>query len=717
MAGYQLWLDESGDFKDEAAKRSQRMKGSLVGGILVREEAAGKIPYGELISRGKNHATELSGSEKKEYVLPMLERLNEQFGAQEVFFENAEYEDSLSNRQLYLRIMAEGLLQLMLRLNAVNEDVQLKVLIARRQDADAPADIQQRIQEKEYIHAIQACIKRKKKERRLILHRASALSFHIGIANRTEKLQLADFACNTRLTRDSAAFRQERERLDKLYENAYIFSLSEISSETYINMCLTQGMLSDALIELYTTQDKLDRQEIIDLICDKMEKWSYRLMKSQLRQCGTKLVGLIAQEDDYEIGESMLKAINKELTPRFLSFGGNFAEFQFVILINLADMYLREGDILEARTVLDQCGQVHLRMGEQLEHLLSYYQLQEKLALYDIVSFQYEKAQKRLENTVESFQHIMEAVKGDKNLSGRFPNVESEYLGDALCMLLYAMMFRQRKNPHLYDEMRRYSDLAMGQYPANEGELERHRQYRSHIELEAGNLEAALGYLMQAKTYEAYERVTKGDIEKFLDAVAESEVTVSCQYYLMYFLLIMEAARRKRHPMADWMHQALQAQKRLYGIMEIPEKGKEYPKEDFPNKINLVQVQEKATKIQYHPMEIVYWKYGSFLRQNTEERDRKRARHYLRRAEELCFKYPEYLTMRITGLGIEGELIQLLCEDKKRQEAEKRKKDLERKMNEILELELDQGTRTFVRSLKEKYDTGNYLEMADLITY
>lgn len=199
---------------------------------------------------------------------------------------------------------------------------------------------------------------------------SSSLSFEIGIANWEHKLQLADFTCNTRLTRDSAAFSQVR---DRLYEDAYIFSLSEIDSENRIRRCLTQGMLSDALMELYTTQDEIDREKNLDMIFEKMKNWSYRLNKSRLKQCGTHIIALISQEDDYETGEEMLKRINQELTGRLLKLGRNFGEFQFVIFINLADMYLREGDILACRVVLEECMNIHKDMGGSLENLLSRY--------------------------------------------------------------------------------------------------------------------------------------------------------------------------------------------------------------------------------------------------------------------------------------------------------------------------------------------------------
>ena len=202
---YELWLDESGQFVNEKELKNRNQKPSLVGGLLVEKAIAETIPYDELIDSQRNHAMHLSNNDKKEYVLPVLERMKEQYKARQVFFENAEYADAKTGRQLYLRIIAEGLLQLMQTLNAQSESVNLSVLIAQRQDIDAPIE-HRRILSIEYQNALKRQIDRKRKEHKIFLHENSKLDFQVKVANCEYKLQLADFACNTRLTRNSRIF-------------------------------------------------------------------------------------------------------------------------------------------------------------------------------------------------------------------------------------------------------------------------------------------------------------------------------------------------------------------------------------------------------------------------------------------------------------------------------------------------------------------------------
>ena len=110
---YELWLDESGQFKQESELKEKNLKPSFVGGILVEKSMLGKIPFDEMIDENRNHAMNVTDSDKREYILPVLECLKDEYNARQVFFENADYEDDKSNRQLYLRIIAEGLLQLL----------------------------------------------------------------------------------------------------------------------------------------------------------------------------------------------------------------------------------------------------------------------------------------------------------------------------------------------------------------------------------------------------------------------------------------------------------------------------------------------------------------------------------------------------------------------------------------------------------------------------
>ena len=210
--------------------------------------------------------------------------MKSEYNAAQVFFENQEYHDEATSRQLYLSMMAEGILQLLQRLNARYESVGLRVTIAQRQDVTAEAG-NQRIRENEYKKALEYCIKRKQRERRAMLHPDCEVSFEICRASDSMRLQLADFACNTRLTRDSHAFKDVRSEVEALYSTAFLFTLTEVGSQNFIQQCLAQNNYSDAILELYTTKDNLEHGKILSLMAERMKNCSYRLIKSQMKNC------------------------------------------------------------------------------------------------------------------------------------------------------------------------------------------------------------------------------------------------------------------------------------------------------------------------------------------------------------------------------------------------------------------------------------------------
>lgn len=232
---FELWLDESGDFENQHELEGTTRKPSLIGGFLVEEEVANKIDFEGLIDSNRNHAMELEEDDKKNYVLPVLQRMKSEYNAAQVFFENQEYHDEATSRQLYLSMMAEGILQLLQRLNARYESVGLRVTIAQRQDVTAEAG-NQRIRENEYKKALEYCIKRKQRERRAMLHPDCEVSFEICRASDSMRLQLADFACNTRLTRDSHAFKDVRSEVEDMLRHWLIEKYVRTSRRLIISM-------------------------------------------------------------------------------------------------------------------------------------------------------------------------------------------------------------------------------------------------------------------------------------------------------------------------------------------------------------------------------------------------------------------------------------------------------------------------------------------------
>lgn len=136
--------------------------------------------------------------------------------------------------------------------------------------------------------------------------------------------------------------------------------------------------------------------------------------------------------------------------------------------------------------------------------------------------------------------------------------------------------------------------------------------------------------------------------------------------------------------------------------------------EAFQHEIDLRMLKEHRKKIKYHPMELIYWKYGSFLCMQGDRESRKRGRQYLKNGVELCARYPDYLAMRITGIGIEAEWISGLLADGLPTDV--RRGSLIRTIGDILALDLRQDIREYVEDLLREANQGNYAKAAEMAT-
>lgn len=677
---YELWLDESGDFINEGEKKHNRnILPSLVGGILLKRSVVPSVNLNEIIDNDRRHANELEQTDKVTYILPILERMKEEYGAVQVFFENREYDDQ-NSRSLYLNIISEGILQLMQYLNSLDESVNLYVIIAQRQDVNhSETGNARRIAESEYINELKRIYEEKRKDRHIYLNDKNRLNFTIDIADRNKKLQIADFACNTRLTRRSATFNSSeiQDRIRKLYDDCLEFSLYERSSENYIRNALSRGSITDAVFELYSSIDNLNEKKILDQIMERIEHMNYRLIKSQLKELETDIISYVANIYDFEKGEAFLKKILKGFIKHIYTKTSAYPNLQCTVYMNLADMYLREGAILEARDILEEAELVFEKVEQNFDNWMLFYQLKEKKALYYIDSFQYEKAVEQMKEANRFFGAVFSVLRPE--------NAKSEYYGDSLCMMIYALLFIQRDHPELYNEMLEYSDTAMKQYPNYEGELERHRQYRSHIELEHGDYENSLKWLIRAKLYDA-DKVDEESLNEFFVQIEKNEGIMSCQYYLMYYLLIMAEAERNGSGLAHTMNVVLnknEAIKRKTGLAVSGQR----------NLINDLK-KDYSDKIEYHPMEIVYWKLASYLslQKNREES----AKFYFKKACSICFEHDNYLTMKITGLGIAAEYLSVF-------EDEQIENMAVLTTEEIMKLNLDEGTEKFAEEFSDGF--------------
>lgn len=671
---YDLWLDESGSFIDEKETVEKGLNPSLIGGWLVPHDKYRESDLDDMIvhsaSEESFHSTGLTKAQKNEKVIPALVKMHDELGGRLFFIENKEVRQYSGNRELYLSMMAYGLLHLLQDLNAKYETVHLYVTIARRIDKTVDED-HQKIESDEYLRRLNTCIRIEKAAGHIILDEDTQMEFHIDSGRQNNKLKMADYACNAELTIDADTFTDaSRASFKAISEDALRFSFMENYEENRIKQYLTRDDISDALFMVVSSRKRGLLKKMLPLVLNRIEKFGYRGMKVQLEQCAKEFTTDAYMEDDFKEGERILGNLLNVVIPEMEEKKFPCEKLEFTAELQLTDMYLREGDLNAALEEIKKCEKAQKKLPNSLENILSYYQLIEKKALCFIDTFEFSKAYTQMDKAAKVFEELMQAVTLSDTIGKRYPNLISEYYGDALCMKIYAGMLAQRSKPSLYDDLVKDSDTALLQYGPHEGELERHRQYRAFVEAQHGNIYEACVWLFMTQLPDVTEKWLKDRHEitvelcrSFLDAINSGEVQASRRYYIMYYVRIMAEAYACKDPLASALLNALTGMKMniepvvMHDHTHVNVRGN---RSDALVVDDLRLIVEPDTKREYHPNEAIYWRTAYSLYQAGEK---ELSDVMYEKAVSICFSYDEYLQLMVTGLGIQTERLALLYHD------------------------------------------------------
>lgn len=662
MKNYELWLDESGEFTEEYETQMDRNP-SLVGGILIERGKIDDNIISELTSvrEGEEfaHAMNYGSEEMENKVVPALESIVRS-GGKLVYFENRERSTRDNNRELYLDLLARGLIQLMRKL-AVEGEFTLDISLAQRRDIEAG----NMIDDNEIISKINNYINEEIYNGILTLDRNSMINLSVQDARYEHHLMLADFACNTRLTRDSGKCKGVKNRLKKLFNrNAYIFSFSIFPVAEKIKSMAATGNLSNAFYELYTGYGINDHDMLAEELFNRFKEMSYRLQRIMLNTFVDNMVAFARNETEFKRGERIIKRVISELFEDYLTEIGDdrlqIDDAKFKLHFWLLDMYLREGNIIKAASVIRIMDGIVKGMNYRFENLEHLYWYNDRKALFQINCMEYRAAAETMDRSISTIKDMIDFADNNETIQKYFggnKTVLCEHLGDAYCMKIYAEMFLQKSEPILYEESLK-EDLKNGlrQY-YYDGEKERTLQYFAHVEMVKGNIKEAISYLLHSAGIErdcineAEEYTNKKIYVAYLEK-ATREDPLSRAYYFMYYVEIMLTAYnvgKDERKISKIMYDAITAQKKIRDILLSQEDriGYHMSADVHTNIIANIWGDEQNT---YHPVEIILWKYAMYLiiaNKNTEE-----INSYFERATMICESNHDYIMMQIISLAI-----------------------------------------------------------------
>ena len=713
MKKYDLWLDESGSF-NAGEQTAFNKYPSLVGGILIEKRILSDREITHLVGQEllsqRSHGNTMSKGERHTVMVPALKEIVKR-GGKLVYFENSERIDYLENRELYLRLMTGGLLNLFEMLSA-NGPFGVDICIAMRvvRDSNGGSHL---INDAEYISKLRAYILEGWKNHTFDIINDAQINISIQDARYERRLQLADYACNSRLTRNSHNnfYQSDRTILERLFENAHIFSVKTYAPEKRILTSLAVKDISGALYEYVMSEKQPHDRELREAIFHSVDQTSFYLLRDMMKDFSEDIMHYVLRNNDFEENEALLKRILLEIFPEVEKIhpGLQIDVAKFRILLGLSDMYLREGDIGNAGSAINDMTTLIKSMNYNIENLRWVYFYNDKLALYQINCMDYVGAIKTITRSIdliESIKDVLDLNDDIKNYYGETIPI-SDYLGNAYTMRIYAKMFLQKEQSSLYEEsLKNDSDRALSQYHYPK-ELERNQQYRAHIEMVESRCREALSWLFSTAEIES---VVENDLKKnccrYLD-YSESENALSKEYYLFYYIEIMQKAQElKDIALADVMYDALLSQKSLYEeILSLsnPESGIASDDrtvrpiyEDFLHK------ELNMKRRYYHPRELTLWRFASFLFHNETNRDR--AFDYYEQALKICdLEKSEYARMQITSLAIAAECLAFaIARNTKIATRDKYAKDLCNRIDKVSKRsDLSEQMQEYVLSVKK----------------
>lgn len=620
----ELWLDESGDFTQDAI--NTKLNPSLVGGVLLRAGELDEAGAEEILGSDFVHFNQEAGS----FNLEVLERTKSS-DASFVIFENLERVMIIDGDTTYLNVLAEGITRLLLHLSAEHQDFHLHILIATRKNISrghgiltAP-EYEHRLRERVIVALARKTLSKKN-------HWEYKITF--DDARTSRRLMLADAVCNTYLTRTSSKFNHaQRQQIRELYTEPLKFSFFENTEERELQKRIAEGNYGEALFHLYSSPELPHRPHYLSTLLSRLSALDDHSRRTQFENVSRKIETLMIIDREYEFIKAVLQQMQKELFPLMEEHQLLQPEFQLDMILTLYAVYTHEGSVLaEEQDDLVLAGLPHV---EDIMIKLKYFHL------YKVRRGMYEKNMLRVAASIEDLSagiqvltemlEMIDLVEAERDLS----KAKYQHLGRA-----YGS--RGQGYTMLIAEDSAYLSLALEDFDQAlahftfEKDRERQYLYKSLACIEAGEFPEAAVFLFQSCQLQ-YEGGNFGD---FLEVLKSKEVRQGIFKYHAYFKMMAAAKQRGKDELADTMFASLHQ-----AHITVENLQKHY---GFS-----------------HPLPFIFWFQGSYTALRGK---RKAAAGYLDQGIAICEALSfHHLTLKVLQLGMMAEKALLLQKNNQRE--------------------------------------------------
>ena len=681
MNEFELWIDESGDFKNDNDKVKNGEYPSLIGGLLVEKKSDQSSSINIIIPEESTYHSVNETDQLDRFKLvekTFLQNDTNRF----VVFNNQECIMILDDNLTYLNIISEGILQLIKWLKAQYGQISLTIIIANRVDMTnglnsvVPLDeYEKRLKEKLLIGSYENSISDKE------------WTLKTESARKEKKLMIADIICNTIFTRykPKKFNKDERTYIDSVYKDkkkTIVFKVFESVLEKKLERDLLENRTGEAVASVCATNNKKILKKCFDLLDVKFEHIGVQNAIFQYKFIEAYTEFYINDVRDFKKCEIYLKNLLNYYIPILEKhdFGGKDYSLNYLILdikFYLLTLYTHTGDIIGAKALIKECEEYIEKIPETLNMLNYQIKFKNRKIQNQIDSFDFEGALKSADELVKeckSTKDLLYLISNNEDGNSNKKRVKYDELAKAFGTRMQVKAFMVRNNPGLYESSKKDSDAAISEFD-NIRDIQRQYLYRVQLETDHGNYDSALEFLKKS-----VELPTNVEITELWKRIEGSNI-----FGVSAFLRLMAESTK------------LDKAKEMYKVF---------------SKSDHMKMLETSCEV-YHPLEIIYWKYASYCAKNGMINA---AYDNYKKATNLCFKGNE-ITLAIIGIGILFEELSIALKNNGK-EYKDIKKELQKKWKSIIKKEYeDILLRVFGQVDLHNDDADYYYALSRKITY
>ena len=675
---FELWLDESGTFANDANEKSQP---SLVGGILVESGTFDKNALNYVVPENKKYH---SCEETDTYI--RFSRVEEKLFVNDtnrmVVFSNSERVLILDKTLTYLNVISEGIIKLIKHLKSEYGDVHLKVLFSNYFVTGVENGLfpdQTTIPLKEYILRLKEKIvvegyKSNIKDSEWEIENVSA---------NDKRMMMADIVCNTFYTQDGRRkFNQsEREHIVSCYKDekrTLVFTVESVLEKTFKNY-LIENRIGEAVSNICLTKRKKLLDRSFSVLATRINTSGNQDVVFQYKFISAYIEYYINVVRDYDLCITLLDNLLEYYIPLLQKYEKNnnrmpsySKSLRFDLMFYKLTVYTHKGDILKIKEIETECDEIVETLPTSLESVNYKIKYANRKIIGLIDAFKFEEALVEADTLVERSKGVKELL----DLVGGNEDKYYDELGKALGTRLLIKTLLIRFNKELYEDAVNDSNEAIENFTSIY-DKQRQYLYRAQLETAAENYDDALLYLKWAT---GVDQDCSAQI--LFDEVKKSPYRTSA-----YVSLLAEGARN------NWKYSA-----DLFNVNGLDS----YISELF--------VKERYS----HPDEIILWKYASYFSMNGHSVET--SSKYYQKAVDSCFQRESDYSINVIGLAVYFEYLSYLITNNIG------KNENKRKLRKKWEIVSNNDALGIVESVFgsvdfESDDAGYYYNLSRKITY